>query len=58
MTNPHNIAAKAVERIITDISDRSGLGNEWEQIDSGVQDEIRNQWSAIIIGEIQKALDT
>jgi len=38
----------AVDRIIADLSDRKGIGNEWEWIDEEVQEEIRQKWSDII----------
>jgi hypothetical protein len=41
-------AKLAVEAIIADISDRKGLGNEWEQIDEDIQDQIRDTWTLII----------
>lgn len=40
---------KAVQDIIKDMEDRSGLGDEWDQIASYVQEEIKETWSKIII---------
>ena len=34
--------------IITDLSDRRGLRQEWEQIDGDIQDEIIEKWKTII----------
>ncbi|MFA5207420.1 MAG: hypothetical protein WC428_02070 [Candidatus Paceibacterota bacterium] len=34
--------------IITDLSDRRGLRQEWEQIDGDIQDEIIEKWKEII----------
>jgi len=34
--------------IITDLSDRRGLRQEWEQIDGDIQDEIIEIWKKII----------
>lgn len=42
-------AAKAVDAIIDDLSDRAGLGNEWDQIDSEIQEDIRTKWKALIL---------
>lgn len=42
----------AVERIVEDISDRSGLGDEWGCIDEDVQNEIKNEWAIIIQQEL------
>ena len=38
----------AVMLIISDLSDRSGIGDEWEQIDSFTQGEIEEEWCEII----------
>jgi hypothetical protein len=38
-----------VDQIISDISDRCGLGNEWESIDGDTQDAIKEQWKYIAI---------
>lgn len=45
-------AIKAVNAIIDDITSRSGLGNEWEAIDEGVQGEIITAWVGIIVREV------
>jgi hypothetical protein len=34
--------------IITDLTDRRGLRQEWEQIDGDIQDEIIEKWCKII----------
>ncbi len=34
--------------IITDLTDRRGLRQEWEEIDGDIQDEIIEKWSKII----------
>jgi len=39
---------KIVEDIVKDIEGRSGLGNEWEEIDSGIRGEIKEKWADII----------
>jgi hypothetical protein len=38
----------AVEQIVRDLSDRGGLGNEWDQIDESIQQEIKDEWKLII----------
>jgi hypothetical protein len=35
--------------IISDLSDRRGLRQEWENIDGDIQDEIIEKWKAIIV---------
>lgn len=47
------IAQKIVEQIINDLTDRSGLGSEWWQIDDEIQDEIKQTWIDIIVSELQ-----
>ena len=37
-----------VYEVIHDLSDRRGLGQEWEQIDGDIQDEIIEKWKSII----------
>jgi hypothetical protein len=44
-------AVEAVEQIVHDLRDRSGLGNEWDEIDAGIQDEIRTEWQNLILRE-------
>lgn len=44
-------AVEAVEQIIHDLRDRKGLGNEWDEIDAGIQDEIRTEWQNLILRE-------
>ena len=37
-----------VDKIIDDLTDRGGLGNEWDQIDEDIQAEIKEEWVNII----------
>lgn len=39
-----SLATQIVDAIIQDISDRKGLGNEWEAIDEDIQQEIKDEW--------------
>ena len=34
--------------IVTDLSGRKGLGNEWDEIDEDIQDEILKKWVNIV----------
>ncbi|MBI2633454.1 MAG: hypothetical protein HYW78_03670 [Parcubacteria group bacterium] len=43
------ISEKIVNEIMKDLCDRSGLQNEWENIDSDVQGEIKKEWRKIVI---------
>ena len=42
-------AEKIVDEIIEDISGRSGIGDEWDMIDSDIKEEIKSDMVAIII---------
>jgi hypothetical protein len=46
------IAAYIIEQIISDISDRSGIGNEWETIDEDIQSKIKQHWEVIIVAAL------
>lgn len=41
-------AALIVDAIIADLTGRSGLQNEWEDIDAITQAEIRETWKRIV----------
>ncbi len=43
-------AVLIVDKIIEDISDRSGLQNIWEGIDEKIRAEIRQTWINIVLG--------
>ena len=38
----------AVANILLDLSDRKGLGGEWDLIDDEIQEQIRKEWCLII----------
>jgi len=42
--NPCSNAKRIVFKIINDISDRSGIGNEFNIIDDEIQEEIVDDW--------------
>lgn len=42
------VASEIVDAIIEDLSDRRGLGQEWEQVDDEIKKEIKDTWAAII----------
>lgn len=42
------LAEQIAREIIEDIKRRKGLGNEWEQIEDDIQEEILKSWAAII----------
>lgn len=39
---------KTVYRIIEDLRDRRGLGDEWDQIDADIQEGIYEEWCNIV----------
>lgn len=48
-------AIVAVQKIEADLSDRRGLGQEWDQIDEDIKEEIRAKWQSIILSAIHGA---
>jgi len=38
----------AIDKIIADLSDRGGIGDEWDQIDDDIKELIRNKWIQIL----------
>ena len=54
MSSATEIAARrAVKRIVRDLSDRRGLGDEWGSLYDDVREEIVNEWTAIVEEEIR-----
>ena len=49
-----DLAQAIVELIETDLRGRKGLGNEFEQIDRDIQEEIRDEWAVLISDELHK----
>lgn len=47
-------ARRIVDAIIHDLSDRSGLAGAWCSIDGDIQDEIRDQWTHLVITRADK----
>lgn len=41
-------AEKIVEKILSDLTDRSGLDGAWDSIDSDIQEEIKETWVSIV----------
>lgn len=53
--NAHVKTARCIaQSIADDIEGRSGIGDEWCQIDRGTQREILRTWTEIIEGELSK----
>ena len=48
MEEKQKISRRIVDLIIRDISDRSGIGDEWDQIDNECKKEIKDEWRRII----------
>ena len=49
-----DVAQRIAKAIELDLSDRSGLGNEWDQIDNEIKRQIRETWVNIIRKELSK----
>ena len=49
----NKIAETIIEDIISDMSDRGGLGNEWDACDDGIKEEIREAWTAIVLKSLE-----
>ena len=47
------MATDIVAEIVRDLSDREGLGNEWDAIDYDIQCEIRETWRQFVLDEIR-----
>jgi hypothetical protein len=46
----NTVTAKiAVENIIRDLKSRWGLDKEWDSIDEDIQEEIKDQWTLIVL---------
>jgi hypothetical protein len=43
------LAYETVGKIISDLTDRRGLRQEWENIDEETQDEIHGTWTKIVL---------
>lgn len=49
MNCSYNEAEIIINKIIEDIRDRQGIGDEWDQIDRKIQQEIKSSWIGIIL---------
>lgn len=47
-------SSRIVNAIIKDLTDRSGLEQEWEMIDDDVRQEIRSAWERLCEDELQE----
>lgn len=55
-TTPYTeTAKKIVDDIVDDMNGRSGLGNELEQCDQEILQEIRDTWEALIVERLREA---
>jgi hypothetical protein len=45
---------EAVDAIVDDLSGRSGLGNALDECDSGVQREMRETWTQLVLSELSR----
>lgn len=47
-------ATDIVNTILKDMTDRRGLRQEWDQIDSDIQQEIKDTWAELVQAELDK----
>lgn len=47
-----DFSEEVVEKIVSDLADRSGLGNEWDAIDELTKSEIKSKWRFIIQSQL------
>ena len=50
------IINRCVKKIIEDIQDRRGIGDEWDDIDASIKKEIRKKWFEIIDENIDELM--
>lgn len=51
-----DVARSIVMNIVSDLSDRRGLGQEWDQIDDDIREDIENIWRTIVDEAITEAV--
>ena len=56
MADIHEVAVRIVDKLVADLSDRRGIGDEWDEIDRATKEEIKAEWTQIV--ELQLAADT
>lgn len=44
-----------IDSIENDIEDRNGIGDEWDEIDTDIKEEIKQEWKEIINNNFKKA---
>ncbi len=49
------LARDIVNAIELDILDRGGIGNELEQVDDDIREEIRDAWQEIVLGKLNES---
>jgi hypothetical protein len=47
--NAKSVSKRIVKAILVDLTDRRGLGQEWDAIDEDIQKEIKAGWVAIVV---------
>lgn len=50
-------ASAAVDHLIDDISERYGLGGEWDSISKAVIEEIKEEWFSIVEKAIENSIE-
>jgi hypothetical protein len=57
VSSTDDVAARIVEVVITDLSDRSGFDWWWDDTDAGIQDEIRQTLESKVRGVLDARRD-
>jgi len=47
-----DVSSTIVDQILSDLTDRKGFDQEWNQVDDDIQEEIKQTWVEIVYGEI------
>lgn len=50
-----NKAYEIVDALIADLSDRGGIGSEWDAIDSEIRASIRETWAGVVLEKAGRA---
>ena len=57
MTRIQINAKRAVKDIISDLSSRSAIGDEWDNLSVDIRNEIRLEWESIVSDAIRSAIE-
>ncbi len=52
LINLNKTSKNIVDELLKDLSDRSGLGDEWSSIDNHTQKELKKKWNELVETEL------